>query len=179
MEGWLKLHRGLLDWEWYTNSITKDVFIHCLLKANYETKKWQGRLIPPGSFITSYRHIADELNISVQNVRTAISNLELTHELTHKSTHKHTLITIENWAKYQDVINQTNTVNNTQTNIQLTTTKEIKNIYINLINKYKERPKTFYEKMKFYRKIKNDDIVKSLSVDDEYKLKDLILGGNI
>ena len=116
MEGWLKLYRSLLDWKWYTNSITKDVFIHCLLKANYEDKKWQGIPVPKGSFITSYRHLAEELGISIQNVRTAINNLELTHEITHSSTHNLTVIKVENWAKFQGMISQANTQTNTRTN---------------------------------------------------------------
>ena len=36
--GWICLSRKLLDWEWYQNNNVKAVFIHCLLKANYEEK---------------------------------------------------------------------------------------------------------------------------------------------
>jgi hypothetical protein len=45
MIGWLKLHRKLLQWEWYPDVNVRLVFIHCLLKANYEDKHWKGKLI--------------------------------------------------------------------------------------------------------------------------------------
>ena len=35
--------------------------------------------------------------------------------------------------------------------------------------------KTFYEKMRFLRKIKNDDLYKSLTPNEEYELRNLIL----
>ena len=44
--------------------IPKTFFIHCLLKANYEEKKWQGIIIPRGGFITSIGHLAIELGFS-------------------------------------------------------------------------------------------------------------------
>lgn len=59
---------------------------------------------------------------------------------------------------------------------QMNTNNNVRNIYINLINKYKgENPKTFYEKMRFLRKIRNDDLYKNLTPDEEYELRNLIL----
>lgn len=42
MSGWIKLHRKLLDWEWYSDTNCRLLFIHCLLKANFEDTKWRG-----------------------------------------------------------------------------------------------------------------------------------------
>ena len=47
-DGWVKLHRQLLDWEWYTDINTKVVFLHCLIKANWEDKRWRGVVIKRG-----------------------------------------------------------------------------------------------------------------------------------
>ena len=33
---YIKLSRGLLDWEWYTDINTTRLFIHMLLKANWK-----------------------------------------------------------------------------------------------------------------------------------------------
>lgn len=122
--GYIKLHRQFLEWEWYQNPNVVSVFLHCLLKANYTDKKWQGITIKKGSFITSYQKISNELSgktggLSVQQVRTALENLKSTGELTIKTSNKYTHISINNWSYFQD--------DNTQLNKQITTTKNNKN----------------------------------------------------
>lgn len=109
---YLKLYYKLLDWEWYTNSNVMRLFIHCLLKANRQTKKWQGYTIERGSFITSYPNLAKELHLSTQQIRTALSKLKLTGEITHKSQGLNSFITVNNYNEYQP--------NNTLDNRQIT-----------------------------------------------------------
>lgn len=132
----LKLYYKLLDWEWYTNANVMRLFIHCLLKANRQTKKWQGITIERGSFITSYNHLAIELNLSTQQVRTALDKLENTGEITRRITRNqqgsNTMIIVKNYNEYQP----SNTQDNTQitlkqhsNNTQITTTKECNNVY--------------------------------------------------
>ena len=122
--GWIKLHRSFLKWEWYNNINTKMLFIHLLLKVNYEDKEWRKVDIPKGSCITSYGNLAKELGLSVQNIRTSIAKLKSTHEITVKSTNKYIVITLENWEKYQYGEVKINTQTNNETNSKLTTTKE-------------------------------------------------------
>ena len=43
MEGWISLYKKFVNWEWYQDTNVKSVFIHLLLLASYEDKKWQGR----------------------------------------------------------------------------------------------------------------------------------------
>jgi hypothetical protein len=45
MNGYIKLHRKLVDWEWYTDIPTKTLFIHLLLVANHKPNKWRGMLL--------------------------------------------------------------------------------------------------------------------------------------
>lgn len=78
MEGWIKIHRKLLDWEWYQDINTKTVFLHILLKSNFEEKKWQGMLIKRGQLITSISNLAKDLKLTEQNVRTSLKKLENT-----------------------------------------------------------------------------------------------------
>ena len=93
-EGWVKLHRQLENWEWYTDVPVKVLFLHCLIKANFEDKKWRGIEIKRGQFITSISNLAIETGLSVSQVRTALNKLETTQEVTNQSC----IIEIELWA---------------------------------------------------------------------------------
>ena len=130
-KGFIKLHRSLLDWEWYEDVNTCRLFIHCLFKANIEDKKWQGVEIKRGSFVTSYENLSNETNLTVRQIRTALNKLKMTNELTHITTLHYSIITIKNYNLYQ----QNDTQNVTQMtsrchldDIPMSTTKEIKNI---------------------------------------------------
>lgn len=101
MSGWLKIHRTLLYWEWYTSVEVFKLFMHCLLKANHEPKKWHGIEIKSGQFITSLQNLATESGLSVRQVRTALNKLKSTQEVTHETTASYSIITIKNWDKWQ------------------------------------------------------------------------------
>lgn len=99
--GFIKLYRSMLDNEWSDDPITTAVWVRCLLRANYETGRWHGVIIQPGQFVTSLSTLAKEVGITVSQLRTALNHLKSTHQLTRQMTKSATLITIENWAKYQ------------------------------------------------------------------------------
>lgn len=88
MEGWIKIFRQMIDWEWYKDVPTKTLFIHLLLTANYEDKKWKGITIKRGQLITSLNHLSEETGLSKQQVRTALKKLVATHEVTQLSTQR-------------------------------------------------------------------------------------------
>ncbi len=52
--GWIKIHRKILDWEWYSDLNVRVVFLHLLLKANHDDKKWMGMDIKRGFVWMSY-----------------------------------------------------------------------------------------------------------------------------
>lgn len=124
MQGYIKIHRRMLDWEWYDEPNVLRVFIHCLLKANHIAKKWQGLMIPAGSFVTGRLKLAQELNLTERQIRTALFKLKTTNELTIKSTRQYSIISIKNWNLYQtnDQQNDQQTTNERPTNDQQTTT---------------------------------------------------------
>lgn len=135
MNGWIKIHRRILKWEWYRNDNTFRVFMHLLLTANYEESKFEGEVIPRGATITGRKALAETLGISEQNVRTALSHLKSTNEITIKVTSRYSVVTLVKYEDYQidddEVTNKvTNKVTNDQpaTNQRLTTSKEYKNI---------------------------------------------------
>lgn len=102
LQGWVKLHRQMTEWEWYKNIPVKVLFLHCLLRANHEDKKWQGVLIKKGSFITSYENLSIETGLSYKQVRTALDKLKMTGELAHQTTSQYSIITINNWDCFQN-----------------------------------------------------------------------------
>jgi hypothetical protein len=133
MEGWIKLHRRFLKWEWWDYPNMVKVFLYLLLSANFETKKWMGITIERGQLVTGRKKLASELKVSERNIRTCLSNLEKTGELTIKTTNKYSIITICNYDTYQDINNindqqsdQPSTSNRPATDQQPTTTKEVK-----------------------------------------------------
>lgn len=131
INGYIKLHRSLTKWEWYTDANTLRLFLHCLLMANHSDVKFRGTLIKRGSFQTSFQLLSTETGMSVQNIRTSLNKLELTGELTHQSTTKNSIIIINNYNEYQSDNKQTNkqvTNNQQATNKPLTTNNNDKNI---------------------------------------------------
>ena len=108
LNGFIILDRKMLKWEWYQDTNTVRLFIHCLLKANWKEGKFQGIKIPRGSFVTSLKKLSEELSANnqfytVQNVRTSLNHLISTNEITNKSFTKFRIITINNYDKYQDL----------------------------------------------------------------------------
>lgn len=100
---YIKLSRKMLEWEWYKNVNTKTLFIHMLLKANWKAGKFEGVIIPRGSFVSSISHLSKETNLTVDQVRTAISHLISTNEITKQTYPKFTVFTLVNWELYQNV----------------------------------------------------------------------------
>jgi hypothetical protein len=116
MSGWIKLHRGLLSKPLWIElkPVYKNVLITLLLRVNHTEAQWiwkgQGFRCQPGQLITSYEKLAraSGRGITVQNVRTALKNLEKLEFLTVESTKTGILITITNWAVYQHESNYDN-----------------------------------------------------------------------
>lgn len=98
---YIKISRKITDWEWYKDVNTKVVFFHLLIKANWKPGKFQGVDIPRGSLATSLQTLSSETGLSVMNVRTALKHLKSTGELTVNQHPKFSVITINNYAKYQ------------------------------------------------------------------------------
>lgn len=101
MKGYIKLHRRILDWEWYKDSNTKNIFIHLLLNACYDDCRFMGQSVSKGEYITSLSRISSDLNIPIRQVRTAIKRLVQTGEIDTQTTNKYTKVTICNYESYQ------------------------------------------------------------------------------
>lgn len=101
MSDYIKLYRTMLEWQWYRNINTKVLFLHMLLKANWKAGKFEGKVIPRGSFVSSIRKLAEETELTQDEVRTALNNLLKTNAVTKQSTNKFTVFTVVNYELYQ------------------------------------------------------------------------------
>lgn len=128
-EGYIKLDRRILDWEWYSDINTTRLFVHLLLRANWKEGRFQGREIERGSLVTSLGKLSEETGLSVREVRTALNHLKETHEVTSEGHSKYTVITIKNYCFYQDsdMISDKQPTSKRQTkDKQATTIEEVK-----------------------------------------------------
>lgn len=118
MKGFIKVYRKILDSQMYRHLTSKqrDVMWACLLLANYTSKEWEWGGLPfqcqPGEFITSLQSLQNHCasDVSIKNIRTALTKLEKWKFLAVKATKTGRLISIVNWAEYQsfDSIGQRN-----------------------------------------------------------------------
>jgi hypothetical protein len=103
MEGFITIHRKILDWEWYSNSNVMRVFIHCLLRANYQERSWQGNVIGRGQFVTSVSKLSRELGLTPRQISGALDKLKMTNEIAIKTSNRNTTITICKYDDYQTI----------------------------------------------------------------------------
>ena len=124
MEGWIKLHRKIQEkaiWQ-CTTPEQKVILITILLNVNHEVNEWewQGKqfICGPGQMVTSLASLTEKCGkgVTIQNVRTALDKFEKYGFLTNQSTKTGRLITIVNWAFYQEF----DSVSNKGSNIELT-----------------------------------------------------------
>ena len=129
MQGWIKIHRKLHEWEWYKDSKMVHLFLHLLMSANHEEKSYQGFKIKRGQLVTGRKMLSAKTGISEQSIRTCLSKLKSTSEITIKTTNKNSIITLLNYDLYQErELKKQNQpteqpTTNQQTNQQSTTNK--------------------------------------------------------
>ena len=156
--GWIKIHRQLLDWEWYDEPNTFRLFIHLLLKANHKPKNYRGVNIKTGEVMTGYSLLAEQTGLTMQKVRTALTNLKATNEITIKTSNKGTVIQIVKYVDYQVVTSKITNEQQTD-NKRITTNKKYKEL--------KEDKKLIFDSWLNYRisikkEIKNENTINAL-----------------
>lgn len=132
---YIKIFRKMLSWEWYGDTNTFRVFMHILLRANYEPSRYRGVEIPAGACVFGYNAWAKQLGLSVQQVRTAIDHLKATNEITMQSTNRFSVVTLVKWEFWQieegratSKTTHKATSDQQATNKQPTTSKESKKV---------------------------------------------------
>ena len=118
MDGYIKLYKKLVEWQWYKDSNTKSLFIDLLLDANYEDSKVGFEVVKRGQCLTSLKRIHERTGLTYQEIRTSLSKLEKSQEINKQTTNKYSIITINNYGCYQEINKQLTNKQQTTNNIK-------------------------------------------------------------
>ena len=108
-KGWIKLHRQIIDsaiWNIDTPHNERDAWIEIILLANHApkviyTRRHEKVEIGRGQFFTSIRKLSERFGWSKNRVRRYVDMLTDTHMIRVDGYADGTLITVENYAKFQ------------------------------------------------------------------------------
>ena len=116
MEGWIKLHRKLIENPIFLKPELLQLFIYCLLKANHEAQKiifnGQEVEIKIGQFITGRNAMAKDLKQNPITTYKRLKILENLKILNIKSNNKFSVVTVVNYGLYQSEEIKRNTKRN-------------------------------------------------------------------
>ena len=97
----IKLDRNILRWCWYDNANVFRVFVHLLLTAETEQRTVDGHVIGRGDVLTSLDRMGQQLDMSKQELRTALATLKKTGEITPYKVGRNVVYHIANYDRYQ------------------------------------------------------------------------------
>ena len=137
-QGFIKIDRQILEWRYHDYPNMFRFWILLLLKANWKPAYFKGVLVDRGSFITSARNLAKESHLSVNTVRRLLQLLENEHQITRTVTQSWTLISIVNYAKYQDIDENDGTLNDTHLDTSTDTQTDTRTAHNRRNKEYKE-----------------------------------------
>ena len=172
MEGWIKLHRKILD----NPVINKDadylaVWIYLLLNATHKEVSaiFKGKkiLLIPGQLITGRKSISDNLSISESKIYRILNDFKSEQQIEQQTSNKNSLITILKWNEYQNneqqdeqQMNNKRTTNEQQVN---TSKNERNKMNKNNINNFSNNSDEKFEKneeSELLRKEMDDKVLK-------------------
>ena len=104
--GWIKIHRKILDWEWWDDYATRNVFLYLLIMANHEDGYWKKIPVKRGQIIIGRDSLARKNGLEVQPTRRSLNNLQTSQQITIKTTNKYSLVTLLNYDSYQQTNQQ-------------------------------------------------------------------------
>lgn len=104
--GWVRLYRSTLNWEWFDDPLTLQLWIVCLLKANYLPTRWRGVEIERGAFVTSVDSLCAETGQTTRQIRTRLARLQASGEISIRATNCKSIITVCKFDTYQPLENE-------------------------------------------------------------------------
>jgi hypothetical protein len=105
-EGWIKLHRQILDNAIFKRPEYLRIWVYILLKANHRDVEdiWnnQKKVFKKGSVVLSQKKISTELNVPLGTVNNVLKYLKSENQIEIITTSKYTEIQIIKWEDYQE-----------------------------------------------------------------------------
>jgi len=101
MQGYIKLHRKILDNGVFADAELLKVFVWCILKANTTPNVVYGRKVDVGEFITGRITASEELYLKPSTIYKRLQKLKSQGYIDISSTTKNSLITVVNYKSYQ------------------------------------------------------------------------------
>lgn len=101
MQGYIKLHRKILDNGVFADAELLKVFVWCILKANTTSNVVYGRKVDVGQFLTGRLTASEELHIKPSTIYKRLQKLKQQGYINLNSTTKNTLVTVINYKSYQ------------------------------------------------------------------------------
>ena len=101
MSGWIRLHRGMREWQHYQENSVKAVFIDLLLSVSFEESWYKGVKIEPGCTPISITTLSHHTGLSRKTIIHAIKILEGSGEISRTATTFGCITRINNFNKYQ------------------------------------------------------------------------------
>ena len=99
--GYIKLHRKILDNGVFADAELLKVFVWCILKANTEPNVVYGRKVDTGQFITGRVSAAEELRLKPSTVYKRMQVLKKQGYIEIDSNTKNSLVTVVKYKSYQ------------------------------------------------------------------------------
>jgi DNA-binding PadR family transcriptional regulator len=101
MQGYIKLHRKILDNGVFADAELLKVFVWCILKANTTPNVVYGRKVDVGEFITGRITASEELHLKPSTIYKRLQKLKTQGYIDISSNTKNSLITVVNYKSYQ------------------------------------------------------------------------------
>lgn len=101
--GYIKLHRKIIDWQWYDDPYILKTFMTLCVMANYKDGYFLDKKIKRGQLATSIRKLSTIMRMDKDAVNRCLKCLEKSGDIKIKRKPKFSIITICNYDLYQGV----------------------------------------------------------------------------
>ena len=92
MEGWIRIHRKLIETSWFNKSEYVHLWLYLLLKANHQDKEVfignEKVLVKRGQFLTSRSKLAEVVHIQENKIYRILKCFENEHQIEQQTNNK-------------------------------------------------------------------------------------------